>query len=491
MHEKQSAAEQGAPSRQDMATLLSRCGIEFDSQQLDRLWQYHQLLRERNPELNLTRIHNFHNMVIKLYVDSLLPGRMIELPSPLMDLGSGPGMPGIPLKIAYPEVAIQLAESRQTRNRFLREACDILGLEGIEVVGSGISPKYERPVAGVITRAVEPIAKTLERISGCLCQDGIAIFMKGPHCDEEVRDAETCGAGAFCLELDRAYEIPNTSHRRRLVVFRRISRPLAKIRAEAEDLHPTRDIESEQNSLFKGLKKLLSGRGVKKEGKTLVAGTRPVSELLRDFPDQCLAWISRGNDAPPPVSAPTRLEWYRLAPELFSRLDQTGTHEPLLLTRVPDIRAWVPAEGFPAGCTLLIAFQDPENVGTVIRSAAAFGVRQVIVLQEAAHPFHPKAVRASGGAVFRIAIRSGPALADIPESLSVLPLSVEGRPLNQVKFPGSFGLLPGLEGPGLPGHWRAKAVAIPIGAGVESLNAATATAIALYQWRTRMDLSGE
>lgn len=486
-HQDKPATEKGAPSRRGMAVLLTRCGIDFDSQQLNRLWQYHQLLRERNPELNLTRIHNFHNMVMKLYVDSILPGRLLALPSPLMDLGSGPGMPGIPLKIAYPAVAVQLAESRRTRNRFLREACEALGLEGIEVIGSGISPKYERPVAGVITRAVESIAKTLDRIAGCLQQDGLAIFMKGPHCDDEIREARTTHADDYCLELDQAYELPTTCHRRRLVVFRRRSRPAVALRAEAQQRHPVRDIESEQNSLFKGLKKLLSGRGVKKEGKTLVAGSRPIAELLQDFPGQCLAWISRSNGAPPPAAAPARLQWYRLAPDLFSRLDQTGTREPLLLARVPDLPRWDPAEGLPPGCSLLIPFQDPENVGTVIRSAAAFGARQVILLREAAHPFHPKAVRASGGAVFRIALRTGPALADLPRSLPVLALSAEGRPLNRVDFPESFGLLLGLEGPGLPQTWRSRAVAIPIAAGVESLNAAAAAAIALYQWRTQMD----
>ncbi len=54
------------------------------------------MLRSANAELNLTRIHNFENMVLKHYVDSLLVLKFVELPSPLIDMGSGPGLPGVP-----------------------------------------------------------------------------------------------------------------------------------------------------------------------------------------------------------------------------------------------------------------------------------------------------------------------------------------------------------------------------------------------------------
>lgn len=488
IREREPSTAAAAPTRRDLAAILKRCGIDWDGRRLDLLWQYHQLLREGNPELNLTRIHNFQSMVLKLYVDSILPGTLITLPSPLMDLGSGAGMPGVPLKIACPWVHIRLAESRRRRNQFLLEVCRQLALDGLEVIGSGIGPHYEEPVSGVITRAVEPIAATLERVGGCLIEQGLAIFMKGPNCDDEVREARDLHQGDYVLELDRAYVIPHTEHQRRLIVFRRLTRPPAAIRGEAERRHPVRDLESDQNSLFKELKKLLTGRGVKKAGATLVAGPRQVAEVLRDFPDLCRAWISRTVDAPPPPSAPARLAWYRLAPALFDQLDQAGTREPLLLVGVPELPVWDPNASLPSGCTLLVPFQDPENVGTVIRSAAAFQVSRVVLLQEAAHPFHPKAVRASGGAVFRVPLTTGPALSDLPEALPVLALSAEGEPLDPADFPDAFLLFPGIEGPGLPAIWRRHARAIPIAAGVESLNAATSVAIALYAWRSRTPL---
>src|SRR5262245_20672979 len=119
------------PGRASLEAILQRCGVALGPDQLDLLWAYHRLLREANAELNLTRIHNFENMVLKHYVDSLLVLRFEELPSLLIDMGSGPGLPGIPLKIARAEVEMILAEPRGARAEFLSKVCTRLGLEGI------------------------------------------------------------------------------------------------------------------------------------------------------------------------------------------------------------------------------------------------------------------------------------------------------------------------------------------------------------------------
>ncbi|HOI96520.1 MAG TPA: 16S rRNA (guanine(527)-N(7))-methyltransferase RsmG [Syntrophobacter fumaroxidans] len=471
-----------APGPDEMSAILRRCGIRLAPARVGQLWTYHQLLREFNPELNLTRIHNFTNMVLKLYVDSILPMNLVELPSPLMDLGSGPGMPGIPIKIAMPELEIVLAESRQKRAAFLRMAVERLKLEKVEVVGKSVGSSFEVPVKGVITRAVESVGATLERIAGCLDRDGLAIFMKGPQCDAEIGEALKRFRDEYRLWRDIHYTIPHTRNERRLVVFQRLGPPTRIRKETAMKRHGFRKIESESNDLYRDIRKLLTSRGIRKQQRALVSGSKQVHETLRDFPDDCLAWIAPGEEMPPPEGSPGHMSWYQMAPALFETLDVFGTRTPLLLIGVGEIETWDPAEGFPAGCSVLVPFQDPENVGAVIRSAAAFGAVQVILLRESAHPFHPKALRASGGAVLRIKLRNGPPLENLPENLPILPLSAEGRDITQLVFPAAFGLLPGLEGPGLPDNWRRKSFAIPICGDVESLNAATAAAIALYAW---------
>lgn len=471
-----------SPGTAELAKIVDRCSIHLSDIQISQLWTYHQLLRQFNPDLNLTRIHNFTNMVLKLYVDSILPGMLIELPSPLLDLGTGPGMPGIPLKIANPGIELLLAESRRNRISFLETVLLRLKLEKIHVVGEGITEDFERPVAGVITRAVENMTSTLHRVHGCLDRGGLAIFMKGPRCDAEILEVQARLSHEFELVEDRHYRIPDTPHQRRLVVFRRKGTPPRLDKVRALERHAVRKIESEQNESFRNLRKLLTGRGIRKQGRALVAGQKVTKEVLEDFGDLCEGWISMGDEAPPPSTSPPEMAWYQVTKPLFTQLDVLGTGPPLLVVRLPEMAEWDPSGGFGDGCTLLVPFQDPENVGAVVRSAAALGVNRIIFLAESAHPFHPKALRASGGAVFRIRLLEGPSLHDLPETLPIVPLSSEGSDIGRFNFPDTFAFLPGMEGPGLPGQWRERAVSIPILPRVESLNAATATGIALYVW---------
>ncbi|MCK8601515.1 16S rRNA (guanine(527)-N(7))-methyltransferase RsmG [Desulfoferrobacter suflitae] len=469
-------------SPQHMASLLEGCGVHLTPEQRRQIWTYHQLIREHNPELNLTRIRNFTNMVLKLYADSVIPGRLIELPSPLLDIGTGPGMPGIPLKIVYPHLDVYLAESRRNRIAFLEKVCAALVADHLHVIGQSINRSFEQPMAGVISRAVGRIEDTLDRIHGCLAEDGLAIFMKGPQCDEEIQSAINRFEHGYKLLHNIPYRIPGTPHARRLVVFQRRHAPPGRIKQEAMQRFSTRRIDSEQNEIFRGLKKLLSARGIRKQNQALLSGWKQVTETLRDFPERCVGWISKADNDPPPAGAPDHMVWYQLAPLLFQAIDQFGTHAPLLLITVPPLERWEPPFGFPEGCTVMVPFQDPENVGALIRSAVAFGATQVILLAESAHPYHPKALRASGGAVLRARLLHGPALHEIPADLPIVPLSTHGKNIAQVEFPSAFGLLPGLEGPGIPEGLKAQAVSIPIEAAVESLNAAVAGAIALYVW---------
>lgn len=245
--------------------------------------------------------------------------------------------------------------------------------------------------------------------------------------------------------------------------------------------HPRR-IESSDNAAYKEMVKLLSGRGIRKQEAALVSGSKIVADVLSTMPERCEAWIATARHAPPPPQLPAQAARYELSGALFRDIDVSGTDAPILRVRTPAIEAWDAAAGLPDGVSLLVPFQDPENVGAVIRSAVAFGVDRVILLEECAHPWHPKALRASAGAVLHATLRSGPPLPDLPPSLPVVALSPEGRNIAGVTFPDTFGLLPGIEGPGLPAAFRANAVSIPVSGGVESLNAATATAIVLYLW---------
>jgi 16S rRNA (guanine527-N7)-methyltransferase len=473
------------PGLKAIEGILKRCGILLDGAQLGLLWRYHQMLRAANAQLNLTRIHNFENMVLKHYVDSLLVLRFVELPSPLLDMGTGPGLPGIPLKIARPEVRVILAEPRGARAAFLRAVCAELGLDGVEVYAHKVGPDYPGRVAGVISRAVGSIPATLDRVASCLEPGGRMIFMKGPECEEEIAAARERHAGLFRLAADHAYDIPGTTHHRRLVLFERLegepAQPPQFRQPAAEFGGSIREITSAANPTFKQCRELLGGSGIRKHGEALLAGSRIRAEVLAQFPEQVLGWLTDSQALLPPSPS---IPWLRLSDPLFRELDVAGTHAPLLLVRIPPIPPWSDADPWPLGCTLFVPFQDPENVGAVIRTAAAFGVARVVLLREAAHPFHPRSSRAAGPALFRVPLFQGPRLGDLClQNAPLIALDTTGPELSETPFPDCFGLVVGVEGPGLPAHLRAgPRRRIAMQPGVESLNAAAATAVALYVW---------
>lgn len=477
------------PSPEGLAAILRRCGTPLDESRVRTLWDYHGRLRAANADLNLTRIHQFENMVLKHYVDSLLVLKYVDpLPTPLIDMGSGPGLPGIPLKIARPATSMILAEPRSARVRFLEETVAGLGLRDVEAYPHKITPRTELKAAGVITRAVASIGETLDRVAGCLDPGGAMIFMKGPGCDAEIAEARTTHAASFRLMADHAYAIPGTTHDRRLVIYERLAGAVQVApgwdREETTEVS-ARDIISAANPTYRLAHDLLTGAGIRKQGRALMAGPRLIGEVLRKFPERAIAWFS-GPDGPPPSPIEGRdpLDWYRLERALFETLDVSGTHSPLLMVSLPSMPAWSDADPWPDGCTLFVPFQDPENVGAVIRSATAFGVPRVVLLKEAAHPFHPKAVRAAGPALFQVALQTGPSLTDLRSSQTpLIALSTDGPDLEAEPFPTRFGLVVGLEGPGLPPELRSgPRRRIPITPGVESLNAAVSAAVALYAW---------
>ncbi|HET6336833.1 MAG TPA: 16S rRNA (guanine(527)-N(7))-methyltransferase RsmG [Polyangiales bacterium] len=228
-----------------MRELLTRSKIELAPPALDKLWRFHQLLRERNEDRDLTRLIEFESVVIKHYVDSLYVGKLVKLPSPLVDVGTGAGFPGIPLKIGYPDIELILAEQRPRRVMFLNDAIRLLGLRNVKTFDHRVvSRSFTEPVRGVITRAVEPITKTLLRTSGATDIGSQIIFMKGPGVDEELREAVRDFKRDYKLIRDQPYSLPHTTHDRRLVIFERLT-PRSVVAESAEEETGNDDTEDQ------------------------------------------------------------------------------------------------------------------------------------------------------------------------------------------------------------------------------------------------------
>ena len=191
------------------------------------LADFYHLLMTRQEKENFTRLLTLRDVAIKHYIDCLiipqiLQNHKMELKFPLIDVGTGPGFPGIPLKIIYPNETIILAEGVQRRVDFLKSVRDELNLKNLPIIGRNINPYFAYPVQGVITRAVEDIRNTLTNVLTCLQTGGCVYFMKGPNVDPEMELVTGELAEYYKLELDVAYTLPHTENHRRLIVYKKV-----------------------------------------------------------------------------------------------------------------------------------------------------------------------------------------------------------------------------------------------------------------------------
>jgi 16S rRNA (guanine527-N7)-methyltransferase len=223
-----------APSKPALGQLMARYGVPLKPDVLDRLWAYHQLLRKHNHDQDLTRLIGFDTIAQRHYADCMILHGMMggKWPSPLVDVGSGAGFPGIMIKLMSPKTRLVLAEPRPRRVQFLEMVIRELGLKDISVFPHKVTSRsFTEPAAGVITRAFETVEKTLPRLGGCLPVGGQAIFMKGPKVAEEM---ETWHSEEYRILRNQAYRIPNTTQDRVLLILERIKKPAAA-QAPAED----------------------------------------------------------------------------------------------------------------------------------------------------------------------------------------------------------------------------------------------------------------
>lgn len=193
--------------------------------QISQLVRFYQLLMQAQTHQNFTRLLKFREIAIKHFIDSLIVRDLTKLTFPLLDIGSGPGFPGIVLKILFPEDRILLAEGVQKRVDFLKLVRQELDLKNLEIFGRNVTREFEYPVQGVITRAVEDMRNTLFNSSHALQTGGQAFFMKGPNVDPEIALVTEHLAPYFKCVQDTPYQLPKTTHNRRLIVYQKLGTP--------------------------------------------------------------------------------------------------------------------------------------------------------------------------------------------------------------------------------------------------------------------------
>ncbi|MBC8413655.1 MAG: 16S rRNA (guanine(527)-N(7))-methyltransferase RsmG [Nitrospira sp.] len=196
---------------------LEELGIKCSEDRLPMFDTYLLQLKKWNKTYNLTSLNRDADIVIKHFLDSLLYLKVIPAGALVIaDLGSGAGFPGIPLKIARPELDITLIEPTGKKAIFLRHVVRELGLEGIQVcqervenLGSVHLNHYDI----MVTRATFGLKEYLERASIYIKPGGFLVVSKGPAVEQEIEDS---GVQEMIMEI-LPVNLPVTGDHRRLI----------------------------------------------------------------------------------------------------------------------------------------------------------------------------------------------------------------------------------------------------------------------------------
>ena len=181
-----------------LTTEIEKLSVTLTEQQLEQFELYYDMLIEKNKVMNLTAITEFDEVLEKHFLDSVSLIRAVDLQQPLkvMDLGTGAGFPGIPLKIVFPNLKITLADSLNKRVLFLQEVIQALGLTDIEAVHGRAEDlareKSQRQQYDLcVSRAVANLSTLSEYCLPFVKIGGKFVSYKSGDCNEEVTNSKS------------------------------------------------------------------------------------------------------------------------------------------------------------------------------------------------------------------------------------------------------------------------------------------------------------
>ena len=203
------------PLHAELCRGLNALGI--DPAHAPALLAYLDLLARWNKTYNLTAIRDPCEMLGKHLLDSLAMHSYFTQAN-LADLGTGPGLPGIPLAIIRPEAAVSLVESNGKKTRFLREVVRQLGLKNVTVIESRAEAVAEPGRYQAITaRAMDRLAGILAVGGHLLAPDGVLLAMKGPQIAHEIAELPA----VWRVSAVHPLQVPGLDAERQLVVVQR------------------------------------------------------------------------------------------------------------------------------------------------------------------------------------------------------------------------------------------------------------------------------
>ena len=180
------------------------------------------MIVEANEVMNLTRITSPREAAIKHVLDSVWPWRMFVGARSVLDAGTGPGFPGIPLAVVLPEVQFTLADSTQKKARFVESVARELELRNVCVSAQRVEDQIRATNFDLVTaRAFAPLERAVKWLSPAFQKGARGVFYKGPDVAQEISDA---GNLKFAVEVSGRYELPDAMGSRTIIEIQTMPR---------------------------------------------------------------------------------------------------------------------------------------------------------------------------------------------------------------------------------------------------------------------------
>ena len=175
--------------------MLKKNNIKFTEKELEKFYEYMIGILEWNTKINLTAITEEKMFIVKHFIDSLTINKYIENKESLIDIGTGAGFPGIPLKIINENMNVTLIDSVNKKLNVIRNLSEKINLKKIEIIHTRAeelaqNTDYREMFDIATTRAVSNISTIVEYMLPFVKINGLAICMKGPNFKEELEDAQ-------------------------------------------------------------------------------------------------------------------------------------------------------------------------------------------------------------------------------------------------------------------------------------------------------------
>ena len=209
---------------------MNRIQINIDDRKIEKFYKYMNLLLEWNKKMNLTAIVEPKEVILKHFVDCATILKYISKEGKVLDVGTGAGFPGIPLKILDERLDITLVDSLNKRITFLNNVIDKLGLQNMKVIHAraedlAVKDEYREKYDILISRAVAPLNTLLEYMLPFVKIDGRCICMKGVNVIEEVNNSKKALdiLKGNIISIEEII-LPDTDIKRNIIIIRKIDK---------------------------------------------------------------------------------------------------------------------------------------------------------------------------------------------------------------------------------------------------------------------------